>query len=111
MAGVLNLNDADGPKWFARQGARDPDPVADDHEAPPPGLRPVFRYPAPARFHLLVGCSVAKGSKMDSEGDDLVDYQVYSTIPEIPEADRITSPHTHTHTHTHPAKTAHGGRS
>ena len=54
MTDVLELNDADAPRWFARQGARDPDPEA------------------PARIHLLVGCSIAKGSKMDAEGDDLV---------------------------------------
>ena len=73
---VLDLHDPEAGAWLAeyhvlaRPAKRSASP---GRGSEPAGKRAALRDPSPhGRMHLLVGCSVARDSRMDTAGDDLL---------------------------------------
>ena len=73
---VLELSDPEAGAWLARAGsgrAREPKRPASPGGSQPPGKRVPRRDGSPpGRMHMLVGCSIARDSRMEVAGDDLI---------------------------------------
>ena len=73
---VLELSDPEAGAWLARAGSgrvRKPKRPASPDGSHPAGKRVPHRDGAPpGQMHMLVGCSIARDSRMEVAGDDLI---------------------------------------